>query len=141
MRQAGEEAAQKAKDSKKPVKTFDGTGEAPPAKVVESSTTIPPTTKSETASEGHTIDTITLMQCPTTSAWNRAHNPVAPISTTRHSIDKLESLQSPNSTAWKPTDINASVRTHRGSDISLASTEEIRQIEKDSAIPEEGENE
>lgn len=140
MRQAGEEAAHKAKESKKPVKTFDGTGEAPPAKVVESSTTNSPTTKSETASEGHAIDTVTFMQCPNTSAWNRAPNLLAPIVTKRHSIDKLESLQSPNSTAWKPTDINAPVRSHRGSDVSLASAEEIRQIEEECAIPEEDES-
>jgi hypothetical protein len=139
MQQAGQEAAQKAKDSKKPVKTFDGTGEAPPAKDVENAAVLPATTTSEPTSEGHTIDTVTFMQCPNTSAWNRAPKSVAPIITTRHSIDKLESLQSPNSTAWRPTDINAPVLTHRGSDVSQASVEEIRQIEEDATIPEEEE--
>src|ERR1700712_4826168 len=54
--------------------------------------------------------------------------------------EKLESLQSPTSTAWKPTDINQPVLTHRGSNISEASAEYIKQVEDECTIPEEDED-
>lgn len=40
-----------------------------------------------------------------------------------------------------PSQENLPVPTHRGSELSLASDEEIKEIEKESAIPEEGEQE
>jgi hypothetical protein len=128
LRQAGAEAAQKAKDSKKkaPVETFDGVGEAEPPK--PASIDVPTITNK--------IETLTIMQEPSTGTWSRAP---APISTPRHSIERLESLQSPNSTAWKPTDVDPPVLHHRGSSIEIADKEEIRQIEEECAIKEEDE--
>jgi hypothetical protein len=88
LRQAGAEAAQKAKDSKKkaPVETFDGVGEAEPPKPAPI----------EVPTITNKIETLTIMQEPSTGTWSRGP---APISTPRHSIERLESLQSPNSTA------------------------------------------
>jgi hypothetical protein len=131
LRQAGQEAAQKAKDNKKkaPVETFDGVGEADPPKGK-------PTPAPITIPETHLpIEAQTLMQSPTSTTWRRT--PGSESKTPQHSIDKLESLQSPNSTAWKPTDTEPPVLTHRGSSVSGASAEEIKQVEEECAIKEE----
>ena len=142
LRQAGQEAAQKAKDGKKkaPVETFDGVGAAEPVKKdLEKSATIPPPIAIVNPStEKRTVETKTKasLQSPTSTAWRKGA-PDGNISTARRrSIEKLESMQSPNSTAWKPTDIDPPILTHRGSSISLASAEEIRQVEEECKIDE-----
>ena len=142
LRQAGQEAAQKAKDGKKkaPVETFDGVGEAEPVKKdLEKSATIPPPIAIlDPSTEKRTVETKTkaLLQSPTSTAWRKGA-PDGNISTAqRRSIEILESMQSPNSTAWKPTDVDPPILTHRGSSISLASAEEIRQIEEECKIDE-----
>jgi hypothetical protein len=140
LRQAGQEAAQKAKDGKKkaPVETFDGVGEAEPAKKdLEKSATIPPPIAiPDPSTEKRTVQTKAALQSPTSTAWRKAA-PDGNITTARRrSIEILESMQSPNSTAWKPTDVDPPILTHRGSSISLASAEEIRQIEEECKIDE-----
>jgi len=143
LRQAGQEAAQKAKDGKKkapPVETFDGLGEVEPVKKdLEKSATIPPPIAIVNPStEKRTVETKTKasLQSPTSTAWRKGA-PDGNISTARRrSIEILESMQSPNSTAWKPTDIDPPILTHRGSSISLASAEEIRQVEEECKIDE-----
>ncbi|TVY55953.1 Uncharacterized protein LCER1_G003443 [Lachnellula cervina] len=130
LRQAGQEAAQKAKDNKKkpPVETFDGVGEAEPPtekeKAIPAPITIP--------EAQHAIETPTLMQSPTSTTWRRAPGSGFEVKTPRHSISKLESMQSPNSTAWKPTDIDPAVLTHRGSKAG-----EVKQVQEKSATKEE----
>jgi hypothetical protein len=141
MRQAGQEAAQKAKEvKKKATETFVGVGKAEPEKKEEEkedkSAVLPPPISLEPK---HTIDTATLAQSPTSTAWKRDLHGKA--TTPRHSIEKLESLQSPTSTAWKPTDINQPITMHRGSSVSEVSAECIKQIEEDEMIPEEDEEE
>jgi len=109
LRQAGQEAAQKAKDNKMtpPVETFDGVGEAEPPK--EKGKAVPaPLTIPEME---HAIETPTLMQSPTSTTWRRAPGSGFEIKTPRHSISKLESMQSPNSTAWKPADVEPPVKS------------------------------
>ena len=74
MRQAGQEAAQKANDSKtKPVETFDGVGEAEPIKkdLEKPSVVPPPITVLHPPTENHTIETTSLLQSPTSSAWRQ----------------------------------------------------------------------
>ncbi|TVY42149.1 Uncharacterized protein LOCC1_G005790 [Lachnellula occidentalis] len=135
LRQAGSEAAQKAKDNKKkpPVETFDGVGEAEPPK--EKEKVIPaPITTSETQ---QAIETPTLMQSPTSTTWRRAPGSGFEIKTPRHSISKLESLQSPNSTAWKSKDVDSLVLTHESSSASEASVEEVKQVGEKSAVKED----
>jgi hypothetical protein len=140
LRQAGQEAAQKAKDGKKkaPVETFDGVGEAEPVKKdLEKSATIPPPIAIlDPLTAKNTTQMKATLQSPTSTAWRKAA-PDGNISTARRrSIEILESMQSPNSTAWKPTDVDPPILTHRGSSISLASAEEIRQIEEECKIDE-----
>jgi hypothetical protein len=141
MRQVSQEAAQKAKDGKKKVvDVLTGVGEADPAKKdLEDSAAKPSPIAIEPASERHAIDTKSLMQSPTSSAWKN-EVPGKP-STPRHSIDRVESLQSPNSTTWKSGGSSSSlpVATHRGSSVSEASAEEIKQIEEEETIQEEEE--
>jgi len=129
LRQAGQEAAQKAKDNKKKVsvETFDGLGEAEPPK--EKTIPAPITVQTQLL-----IEAPTLMQSPTSTTWRRA--PGSESKVPQHSINKLESLQSPNSTAWKPTDTDPPVLTHRGS-----SAEGIKQVEEGCAAKEEDEEE
>jgi hypothetical protein len=134
LRQAGQEAAQKAKDNKKkPMETFSGVGKAETSKEKK----IPEPVKTD-ASEKNTTDSLTSLQSPGSTAWK-----TLPASMTvplpPPSMAKLESLQSPNSTSWKPADTNPPILSHRGSTISVASEEEIKQIEEEEAIPEESE--
>lgn len=132
LRQVGQEAAQKAKDNKKkPMQTFSGVGEAEPSKEKK----IPDPVKIEEG-EKHTIDPLASLQPPGSTAWKM---PSKLSAVPPPSLDKLESLQSPNSTSWKPTDTNPTILSHRGSTISEASQEEIKQIEEEEAIPEESE--
>jgi hypothetical protein len=142
MKQAGQEAAQKAKDNKKkPIPTLDGVGEAEPLKKsLENSAIIaPPATGLESAIEKLEIDAPASLQSPTSTTWKHALD--SKITTPRHSIDKLESLQSPNSTSWKPKDIDPPILSHRGSSVSQASAEEIKKVEDDETIKEEDEDE
>lgn len=134
LRQVGQEAAQKAKDNKKKAHetTYDGVGEAEPLKEdLAKSAVIPPPIKTV---ESPTEKPSASLQSPNSTAWKDAK-----VTTPRHSIDGLASLQSPNSTAWKPTDIDGPILTHRGSSVSIASAEEIRQIEEEEMIKEEDE--
>jgi len=137
MRQAGQEAAQKAKEvKKKATETFVGVGKAEPEKKKEDkSAALPPPISLEPKNE---IETTTLAQSPTSTAWNRDLGEKATISS--KPAEKLEFLQSPTSTAWEPTDINQPVLTHRGSNISEASAEYIKQVEDECTIPEEDED-
>ena len=142
MRQAGQEAAQKAKDGKKkPVETFDGVGEAEPVKkdLDKSAVIPPPITILYPPPDTHTVEVTTILQSPTSSAWRRAPEMDGRPAISRGSEEKLESLQSPNSTAWRPTHTDLPVLTHRGSSVSQASAEEIKQVEQDETIPEEDE--
>lgn len=136
MRQAGQEAAQKAKEvKKKATETFVGLGKAEPEaeKDESKSRTSPLSITPKTAY--HTIDTATLAQSPTSTAWSwEIHGKAA--GTSVQSIEKLESLQSPTSTLG---DLPAP--TNRRSSISEASAECIKQIEEDETIPEEDEPE
>jgi hypothetical protein len=131
MRQAGQEAAQKAKDGKKkPVETFHGVGEAEPVKGLDKSEVVPPPiTVLDPPPEKQTVEMTTILQSPTSSAWRRAPE-----------VDGRPTI-SPSSTAWKPTDTDLPILMHRGSSLSQASAEEIKQIEEDAAIPEEDEDE
>jgi len=154
MRQAGEQAAEKAKQAKnKLVEVFDGTGEAEPSefkasdsttKDLNQSATIPPPTViiSGPSADGPISDTTASLQSPTSTAWKRfpgkeeakgKEDPACEL------IEKLEHMQSPTSTAWKPADMDAPVTRHRGSEISVASVEEVREIEKSQVICEEDE--
>lgn len=138
MRQAGQEAAQKAKDAKKKVtETFTGVGEAEPEKrdteKKDETKAVPPPISSQPLSPKHNIVTPTILQSPTSTAWKRSPESISP------PIYAAGSLQSPNSTTWKPTDTDPPILTHRGSSVSEASAECIKQIEEDEAIPEEDE--
>jgi len=137
LRQAGQEAAQKAKENKKkPMETFSGVGKAEAAKEEEAV----PAPVSVGSSEKHTIEDNSSLQSPNSTAWktaSRSMNMTIP----PPSMDKLESLQSPNTGAWKSTDVNPPILTHRGSTISTVSDEEIKQIEEEETIPEEDEDE
>ncbi|RDL38329.1 uncharacterized protein BP5553_02669 [Venustampulla echinocandica] len=144
LRQLGQEAAEKAKDiKKKAAETRSGVGKAEPAKEAEKSATPAPVTAavSDPSTEKGPVNADTILQSPTSSAWRRAPESLSRPTTPRYLSDKLESLQSPTSTAWKPTDIDRPILSHRGSSISLASAEEIKQVEQDQAIPEEDEEE
>lgn len=154
LRQVGAEAAQKAKESKKKtaVETFSGVGtaEAVPEPEKEAGEAAPPTKpeaeKIVTPTKPQPLDlpsssdvpkTLGSLQSPNSTAWKTAPTPsTAARMTPRHSIDGLESLQSPNSTAWKPSDVDGPILTHRGSNVSMASREEIKAIEDEEAIQE-----
>jgi hypothetical protein len=136
MKQAGQEAAQKAKDSKKKApETLEGVGQADPEPAKKAAVKPSPLAVLDPPQSipGHTV-----LQSPSSSAWRSA--PGAKFHTPSNSIDKLESMQSPNSTAWKPSDVNAPILTHRGSSISMASDDEIKQVEEDEKIMEEDED-
>jgi len=137
MRQAGQEAAQKAKDSKKkPAETLEGVGEAEPTKESQKSAVKPPPIT--VLDLPPSVESTAALQSPGSSAWRRA--PGGKFHSPKSSLDNLESLQSPNSTAWKPTDTDAPVLVHRGSTISEASEECIKQVEEDEKILEEDED-
>lgn len=125
LRQAGQEAAQKAKDGKKgAMQVLSGVGKAEPPKdkEKEKAKAIP-----------------SPVQSPNSIAWKTTADGRRRASGSEYAIDDLESLQSPNSTAWKPSDIDGPILMHRGSTVSTASAEEIKQIEDEEAIPEEDE--
>jgi hypothetical protein len=141
MRQVGEEVAQKAKDmKKKTVEVLAGTGKgeavAQTAKDTKNSATTssPVTSTDASASIPKTVEPITILQDPETSAWNNV--PGEKPSRTHCDLNEWKSLQSPTSTAWTPTDVNPPIRTHRGSEVSIASIEEIKAIEEEEAIRE-----
>lgn len=145
MRQMGEEAAQKAKDmKKKTIEVLVGTGKGEAVAQTaskdtkDSATTPSPLTSTEaSASIPKTVEHITILQDPETSAWNKV--PGEKPSRTHCELNEWKSLQSPTSTAWNPTDVYPPIRTHRGSEVSIASIEEIRAIEEEEAIREEDE--
>jgi hypothetical protein len=141
MRQAGQEAAQKAKDAKKKAaEVFAGKGEAEPTtKEPDRSATIPAPilVRKDTPTQDSTAATPASMQSPTSTAWKS--KPSAPGRQASLSHAFMDPMQSPNSTAWKSTDIDPPITMHRGSSISLASAEEIRAVEKSQAIEEEDE--
>lgn len=148
MRQAGQEAAQKAKDAKnKVVETFTGVGEAEPEKKdveKDKSAAVPPSISlTQPLSDKHNIVAPTILQSPTSTTWKLAAESGSAPAYSADEMEKLQrgSLQSPKSTSWKPTDIDPPVLMHRGSSISSASKEEIQQIEDECAIPEEEEEE
>jgi hypothetical protein len=137
MRQASQEAAQKAKDGKKKApQTLEGVGEADPAKDSQKLAVIPPPIA--VPDPLNVVESNTILQSPRSSAWRSA--PGGKFHTPKSSVDRLESLQSPNSTAWRPSDTDGPILMHRGSSISLASTEEIKQVEEDEKIMEEDED-
>lgn len=138
MKQAGEEAAQKAKDSKKKApETLEGVGEADPVEEApkKPEATLPPLAVLDPP---HNVSSNTVLQSPTSSAWRS--DPSKSFHTPKSSLSKLESMQSPTSTAWKPSDTDGPVLMHRGSTISMASDEEIKQVEEDEKIMEEDED-
>jgi len=141
MRQAGKEAAQKAKDAKKKAaEVFAGKGEAEPtAKKPDQSATIPAPiiVHKDMPPRDSTTATSASMQSPTSTAWKS--KPSAPSRQSSLSHAFMDPMQSPNSTAWKSTNIDPPITMHRGSSISVASVEEIRAIEKSQAIEEEDE--
>lgn len=156
MKQAGEEAAKKAKEGKKKVvQVFDGTGEATPKTAAKAEKEVPETeakdvSSSKSATEptyglaalmitDHPIHhSVASMQSPTSTAWKTPQIPTSKFSAAGPM--NIESLQSPNSTAWKPTTFEPPVTHHRGSEVEEASAEEIRAIEKAQAIKEEDED-
>jgi len=152
MRQLGEEAAKKAKDSKNNVvETFDGTGKAEPAKAMtkdlDHSAAIPPPSlviEAPSTSKQSAVETTSAMQSPTSTSWSRVTpEPQSRSSSEASSIVEMrESMQSPTSTAWKSSDSlrNPVITEHRGSVVSAASPEEIKELEKSEAIAEEDED-
>ena len=101
MRQAGQEAAQKAKDAKKKAaEVFAGKGEAEPAtKEPGRSATIPPPilVHKDVPTHDSTTATPASMQSPTSTAWK--NKPSAPGRQSSLSHAFLNPMQSPNSTA------------------------------------------
>jgi hypothetical protein len=148
MRQLGQEAAQKAKDgmkkSKKVTETFSGAGKAEPVpKTLDKPATVPPPIAIDSSTEKYTIETPTLLQSPTTSAWkNEVHGkPTTP----QHAIDKIESLQSPNSTSWKSiaeqTGSTGPVTPTKNAEVHEASSEEDDEDEAEDEAEDEEEEE
>lgn len=141
MRQAGQEAAQKAKDAKKKAaEVFTGKGVADPTiKEPDRTGIIPPPILVHNDVSTHESMTVTpaSMQSPTSTAWK--NKPLVPGRQSTLSNAFMDPMQSPTSTAWRSTDINPPITMHRGSSISAASAEEIRAIEKSQAIEEEDE--
>lgn len=135
MRQATQEAAQKAKDlKKKATEALINTIRSEPKKAPEHD--IVPT--AVTPDEKHTFETITILQNSDNSTWSAS--PFSESTTSRkQTTEKLESLQSPTSTACRPNNIDT-ILMHRGSSISSRSAEEIKQIEDEETIFEEDED-
>ena len=160
MRQAGEQAAQTAKDMKTTViKTLDTKGAAPQKEAPTETATFIPRPPSVL------IDAPTVMQSFVSSAWDQAPGATpeattsvsaASVSAVSENAEKIvtresedmemgESMQSPTTSAWKsvppreeqPFDLP--VTQHRGSEVSVASAEEIKNIEASEAIKEEDE--
>jgi hypothetical protein len=141
MRQAGQEAAQKAKDAKKKAaEVFTGKGEVEPTtKEPDRVGNIPPPilVDKDVPTHDSVAATTASMQSPTSTAWKNKPSAHGRQSSLSHAF--MGPMQSPNSTAWKSTDIDPPITMHRGSSISAASAEEIRAIEKSQAIEEEDE--
>jgi hypothetical protein len=138
MRQAGQEAAQKAKDAKKKAaEVFIGKGVAEPTTKEgdRAGTNLTPIiVNKDIRPHGSTIAS---MQSPTSTAWKTKTSGSGRQSSLSQAF--MDPIQSPNSTAWKSTEIDPPIAMHRGSSISLASAEEIKAIEKSQAIEEEDE--
>jgi hypothetical protein len=120
MRQVGEEAAQKAKDAKnKVMEGFDGTGKGEDTIEAKQSAIVPPPTAvAEKRSETKIpIESAALLQSPTSTAWKNK----------------------PSTLAFTPSDVDPPVTKHGGSSVSVASIEEIQEIERSQAIAEDGE--
>lgn len=138
MRQLGQEAALKAKEgmkrSTKAIETFSGAGTAEPAKKSpEKAAAVPPPISVETSSENYAIETRTLLQSPTSSAWKNDANEKSSIP--QHEFQKVELLQSPTSTSWKP------VTEHTGSKEPLATRKEVDQAEEHKAVSKDEDKE
>lgn len=135
MRQMGEEAAQRAKDMKKKtlkakpeVFVGSGTGEA-----------IAKDTKESAATEMvQTIEPITILQDPKTSAWNVSPASTPPVS--QHALNEMKSLQSPTSTAWKVVDVSLPIAKSGESEASTTSAEKAKPVEKKEVTEDEDED-
>lgn len=113
LRQVGQEAAQKAKDNKKAaVQTYLGVGKAEPVKEEKEKST--PAPISTAATDKNTVDSLSSLQSPNSTAWKTAPTSMA-TALSPPGIDKLDSLRTPNSTS--------SMMTNRGSTISDLSEE------------------
>jgi hypothetical protein len=139
LRQAAEQTAQKAKDvKKKVVQTLDGTAETPVATKTEKA----PSFDYATATRPMVDSSASLQSA--SGAWNRVIGKPLTI-TIDNSISTRPSMQSPTSTAWKTVPeqnyqaFEPQVTKHRGSSVSMASAEEIKQIEEEETIKEEDE--
>lgn len=132
MRQMGEEAAQRAKDMKKKtlkakpeVFVGSGTGEA-----------IAKDTKESAATEMvQTVEPITILQDPKTSAWNVSPASTPPVS--QHALNEMKSLQSPTSTAWKVVDVSLPIAKSGESEASTTSTEKAKPVEQKEATEDD----
>ncbi|KFY53703.1 hypothetical protein V496_07391 [Pseudogymnoascus sp. VKM F-4515 (FW-2607)] len=135
MRQMGEEAAQRAKDMKKKtlkakpeVFVGSGTGEA-----------IAKDTKESAATETvQTVEPITILQDPKTSAWNVSPASTPPVS--QHALNEMKSLQSPTSTAWKVVDVSLPIAKSGESEASTTSAENAKHVEKKEVTEDDDED-
>jgi hypothetical protein len=143
LQQVGQEAAQIARSGKKKVVDSLGGVGAPAKKEAEKASTPAPLVVDDLQIEKLAINDPTSLQSPNSTAWRKGPNVIPSIEPPASPPPSMEkySLQSPNSTAWKPTEFNPPILEHRGSSISVASAEEIKQIEEACAIPEEDEDE
>jgi len=125
LRQAGEEAAQKAKEAKnKVVEIFSGTGEA----IDET----PQKDEEEAVVDSTEKEDSTVTVPPTIEIHD--DRPI------EHRIFQNDTcMQSPTSTSWAPMVVNGPITMHRGSVVSEASAEEIKKIEEEETICEEDE--
>lgn len=137
MRQMGEEAAQRAKDMKKntlkakpEVFVGSGTGEAAAKNIKESATNEAP----------QTVEPITILQDPKTSAWNLSPGSSTP-PVSQHALNEMKSLQSPTSTAWKVADVSLPIAKSGESEASTASAEKAKPVEKKEVSAEEDDEE
>ncbi|RAL66484.1 hypothetical protein DID88_006174 [Monilinia fructigena] len=136
LRQATQDAAQKAKDlKKKATEALVNTTKSAPKKTPEP--VIIPIVA--TPNERHTFKTITILQNPDNSTWSSE-----PYSTSSvfygESTPKLESVQSPTSSAWRPKHIDSSILMHQSSPVSSGSAEEIKQMKDEETIPKGNED-
>lgn len=144
MRQLGQEAAQKAKEGMKKsamtTQTFSGQGKAEPVeKGVDKSAAMLPPIALESNIEKHTIETPTLMQSPTSSAWkNDAHT--KPL-TAQHSVEQIESLQSPSSTTWKSVAEHGGLLKPEAPPAKDEDDDDDKESEEDEDKEDEGEEE
>ncbi|KAB8292221.1 hypothetical protein EYC80_007963 [Monilinia laxa] len=136
LRQATQDAAQKAKDlKKKATEALVNTTKYEPKKTPKP-VIIPIVT---TPNERHTFKTITILQNPDTSTWSSEPYSTSGASN-RESTTKLESVQSPTSTAWRPKGIDSSILMHQNSPVLSGSVEEIKQMKDEETIPKDNED-